>query len=224
MGRKVSPIAYRLGVLHDWKSRWFNMRQQRYLLEEDWRIREFFNQRASDAAIEKIEIQRYRNEIEIIIYTARPGLLIGRKGAKIKELEDGVKQLLRQVRKQNQDAETATLPKVKLEMQEVKEMESHAQLVARDIADQLERRLPFRRAMKQASSKIERYPNIKGVKIELSGRLGGAEMSRREWMTSGQVPLGSLRSDIDYGFAEAVTTYGTIGVKVWLNKGERFDV
>lgn len=223
MGRKVSPIAYRLGILQPWRSQWFDRRHQQDFLEQDWAIRRFLRDQAREAAIEKIEIKRSPNHLEVIIYTARPGLLIGRKGLKIKELEQGIKQTLKALMaKQTGSGTVSSLPKLKLEIQEVKEAESNAQLLAQDIAAQLEKRLPFRRAMKQAISQAERYPEIKGIRIELSGRLGGAEMSRREWLASGQVPLGSLRTDIDYGFAQALTTYGTIGVKVWINKGEVF--
>lgn len=223
MGRKVSPIAYRLGQLQDWRSQWFNLAHQPKYLEQDWHIRQYIRSQAQDAAIDRIEIKRFRNEITVVIYTARPGLLIGRQGAKIKELEEGLKKILKKIAKKSLIRGGESLPKLKLEIQEVKEFESHAQLLAQDIAEQLERRLPFRRVMKQALAKLDRYPAIKGAKIKVSGRLGGAEMARQEWLAKGEVPLGSLRSNIDYGFAEAVTKYGVIGVKVWINKGEVFD-
>jgi small subunit ribosomal protein S3 len=215
MGRKVSPIAFRLGGLQKWRSHWFSQQRLRDYLEQDWKIRNYIRARAKDAAIEKIEITRSGSKVEVAIHAARPGLLIGRKGAKIKELEQGINKVYRQLF-------SGTKAKIRLEIKEIRDFDSHANLIAQDIAEQLEKRLPFRRALKQAVAKIMRFPQVKGVRIEVAGRLGGAEMSRRERLSEGEVPLGSLRADIDYGFAEARTTYGTIGVKVWINKGEVF--
>ena len=207
MGQKVHPTGFRLGVIKDWSSRWYasDKRYREYLME-DHKIRELIKKRWYNAGISKIEIERVAAEIvRIIVHAARPGLVIGKKGVEI----EGVKRMLAEM----------TSRQVYISVKEVPIPEIDAQLVAENIASQIERRVAFRRAMKQAVSKAMRL-GAKGIKIACSGRLGGAEIARTEWYLEGRLPLQTLRADIDYGFAEAFTTYGQIGIKVWIFKGE----
>ncbi len=207
MGQKVHPTGFRLGVIKDWSSRWYasDKRYREYLME-DHKIRELIKKRWYNAGISKIEIERVAAEIvRIIVHAARPGLVIGKKGVEI----EGVKKMLAEM----------TSRQVYISVKEVPIPEIDAQLVAENIASQIERRVAFRRAMKQAVSKAMRL-GAKGIKIACSGRLGGAEIARTEWYLEGRLPLQTLRADIDYGFAEAFTTYGQIGIKVWIFKGE----
>lgn len=216
MGRKVSPTLYRLGLLKSWQSQWFNRKRYRQYLEADYKIREFIKKQASEAAIEKVEINRSRNSLDVFIHTGRPGLLIGRKGAEIKKIEQGLKRICRQFSPQG------ALPKLNLEIREVRDFETHARLVAAEVASQLERRIPFRRVIKQNLSKVMERPEVQGAKIEVAGRLDGQEMARKEWVQEGKLPLQTLRADVDYAQTEAHTKYGVVGVKVWIYKGERF--
>lgn len=205
MGQKVHPIGFRLGVIKPWQAKWFAERNYAELLQEDLKIRALIFSRHENAGIAQVDIERSANQVTVTIHTARPGIIIGRSGANVEQL--------RQV------LERETAKKVKVNIQEVRQPELNARLVARSIADQLEKRVAFRRAMKQAVQRaMDRGAN--GVRVAVAGRLGGAEMSRREQERRGQVPLHTLRADIDYGQAEAVTTYGVIGVKVWIYKGE----
>ncbi len=205
MGQKVHPIGFRLGIYRNWDSRWFAKRGYGESVLEDFRIRNFIKKRLMHAGISKIEIERAANKIRIIIHTARPGIVIGRRGADIERLRAELEGFLKKA--------------VYIDIQEVKRPEVDAQLVAENVAMQLVRRVPFRRAMKKAVNTALRFGAL-GIKIACSGRLGGAEMARREWYREGRLPLNTLRADIDYGFAEAFTTYGVIGVKVMIFKGE----
>jgi small subunit ribosomal protein S3 len=206
LGRKVHPLGFRLGLIKDWQARWF-ARGKEYadLLQEDLKIREMIRKEMGQAGISKIEIERFPKRIGITVWTAKPGIIIGRKGLTVKTLR--------------QDLEKLSNKKVHIEVQEIERPELDAYLVAENIAAQLERRISHTRAMKRAASQAMRM-GAKGVKIICSGRLAGAEMARREWVMEGQVPRNTLRADIDYGFAEALTTYGRIGIKVWIYKGE----
>jgi small subunit ribosomal protein S3 len=205
MGQKVHPTGLRLGVIRTWESRWYAEKDYANLLHEDMRIRKFLKQKLYHAGIGKVEIERAASKLKISIWTARPGIVIGKKGAEIENLK---KELAGYTNKD-----------VFINIQEVRKAEVNAQLVAENVATQLERRIAFRRAMKKAVTSAMKL-GAKGIKIHCSGRLGGAEMSRREWYREGRVPLHTLRADIDYGFAEASTTYGKIGVKVWIFHGE----
>lgn len=205
MGQKVHPKGLRIGIIKDWDARWFADKDYTDLLHEDLWIREFVKKNQFDAGISRVEIERAANRLKITVHAAKPGMVIGRGGT-------GVEKLRRQL-------ENKTKKQVSINIVEVKQAELDAQLVAESIAAQLERRISFRRAMKQAAGRTMRA-GAQGVKIMVSGRLGGAEMSRTEWTSEGSVPLHTLRADIDYGFAEAFTTYGQIGVKVWIYKGE----
>ena len=206
MGQKINPYGFRLGITTDWKSRWFSTKEYRHYLTEDWKIREYLTVQLSDAAVSRIEIERTRDKLRIDIHTARPGIVIGRKGAKADELRAGL------------TAMTGN-NKVQLNITEIKQAELDAALVAQGVADQLINRIAFRRAMKRAVQNAQKY-GAEGIRIQCSGRLGGAEMCRTEWYREGRVPLHTLRADIDYGFREAATSAGRIGVKVWLYKGE----
>ncbi|MBW2000138.1 MAG: 30S ribosomal protein S3 [Deltaproteobacteria bacterium] len=205
MGQKVNPIGFRLGIYRDWDSKWFAGKEYSEFVLEDYNIRKYLKKRLVQAGVSKIEIERAANKVRIKIHTARPGLVIGKKGVEIENIK---RELEKRVNRE-----------IILDIQEVRKPEVDAQLIAENVALQLVRRISFRRAMKKSVSSALRFGAL-GIKIACSGRLGGAEMARREWYRKGRVPLHTLRADIDYGFAEAFTTYGTIGVKVAVFKGE----
>jgi len=205
LGQKVNPVGFRLGVIRTWDSRWYAEADYAKLLHEDLKLRNFLKKRLYNSGVSKIEIERAANKAKINIYTARPGLIIGKKGAEVETLKKELAKL--------------TDKEIYLNIQEVRKPELDAQLVAENVALQLERRVAFRRAMKKSVTSSLKF-GAKGIRITCSGRLGGAEMSRTEWYREGRVPLHTLRADIDYGFAEAKTTYGIIGVKVLIFKGE----
>jgi len=205
MGQKVHPESLRVGYIHDWKSNWFNERQFADYLDEDTRIRRHIIGRLAHAGLSDITIRKNATEVEVNIHTARPGIVIGKSGSEVDQLR---RDLHRMTRKQ-----------VKVNILEIKRPELDARLVAQSIAEQLQNRVAFRRAMKRALTSAMRS-GAKGVKVQVSGRLGGAEMARTEGYSDGRVPLHTLRADIDYGFHEARTTFGRIGVKCWINKGE----
>src|SRR3954466_1456586 len=212
MGQKVNPIGIRLGITKEWSSKWFaNTQTFPHYVEQDHRIREFLRRKLKDAFVSRIQIERPAKKANIAIHTARPGIVIGKKGEDIEKLRAEVAKLL-----------GMPLHDVRLNIAEIRKPELDAQLVAEGIAQQLERRVQFRRAMKRSMQSATRL-GAKGVRINVSGRLGGAEIARMEWYHEGRVPLHTLRADIDYGFAEAKTTYGIIGVKVWVFKGEVLD-
>jgi small subunit ribosomal protein S3 len=205
MGRKVHPTSFRLGIIKDWQSRWYADRNYADLLLEDVRIRKTVGQRLTGASLSKIEIQRSANQIEVTLHTAKPGVVIGKGGQAVDQLR--------------KDLETMTGKKVKINIEEVKQPELDAYLVAESIAEQISRRVSYRRALKQAVMRGQRA-GAKGIRVRVSGRLGGAEMARSVWEREGRVPLHTIRADIDYGQVHAHTTYGRIGVKVWIYKGD----
>ncbi|MBN1879923.1 30S ribosomal protein S3 [bacterium] len=205
MGQKVNPKGLRLGIVRTWSSRWYSDKDYAQNLHEDIKIRDFVKREVKHAGIAKVEIERAAEQIRVNIHTARPGIIIGTKGAEVERVKKAVQEL--------------TEKQVFLNIKEVKSPEVDAQLVSESIALQLERKVAFRRAMKKALSSALRF-GAKGIRIACSGRLGGADMSRREEYREGRVPLHTLRADIDYGFSTARTTYGAIGVKVWVFKGE----
>ena len=205
MGQKVHPIGFRLGVNKNWDSRWFSRKEYSDFVLEDYNIRKFLKKRLFQAGVAKVEIERAANKVRIRIYAARPGIIIGKKGVEIEKLKRELEKMISRG--------------IIIDIQEVRKAEVEAQLVAENVALQLVRRIAFRRAMKKSVTAALRF-GAQGIKIACSGRLGGAEMARREWYREGRVPLHTLRADIDYGFAEARTTYGIIGVKVTIFKGE----
>ena len=205
MGQKVHPISFRLGIHRNWDSRWFAGKEYSAFILEDYEIREFLKKRAFQAGVARIEIERAANKVRIRLHIARPGIVIGKKGVEIEKLK--------------RDLEKKINREVIIDIQEVRKAEVEAQLVAENVALQLVRRIAFRRVMKKSISAAMRF-GAQGIKISCSGRLGGAEMARREWFREGRVPLHTIRADIDYGFAEAHTTYGVIGIKVIIFKGE----
>ena len=208
MGQKTNPIGFRLGVIKSWESRWFSEKDYAKLLQEDITIRKFLIKKLSSAGISKVVIERPAKLAKITIHTSRPGVIIGKKGSDIEKLK--------------KDIGNITEGDVSINILEIKKPELDSQLVADNIAQQLERRVAFRRAMKRAVQSAMRLGAL-GIRVNCSGRLGGAEIARTEWYREGRVPLHTLRADIDYGVSRANTTYGICGVKVWIFKGEKFD-
>ena len=205
MGQKVNPHGLRVGVIKDWDSKWYAEADFSDNLVEDYNIRKFVKKTLYNAGISKIEIERASDKVKVSIYTAKPGVVIGKGGADIEKLKAEVQKL--------------TTKKLSIDIKEIKRPDGDAQLVAENIAQQLENRVSFRRAMKSCMSRTMKS-GVKGIKTAVSGRLGGADMARTEFYSEGTIPLQTLRADIDYGFAEADTTYGKVGVKVWIYKGE----
>jgi small subunit ribosomal protein S3 len=206
MGRKVNPVGFRLKINRDWDARWYAKGSQfRELLQEDFAIRRYIKKEGEKAGVSRIEIERNSNQLQITIHTARPGILIGRKGDAVKKMKQGLQEM--------------TGKTAKVEVNEIEKPDLDAQLVAENIAQQLERRIGHSRAIKRALSQAMRQ-GAQGIKIEVSGRLAGADMARREWQSEGRVPRATLRADIDFAKAEALTTFGRIGVKVWIYKGD----
>ena len=205
MGQKINPNGFRLGVIRDWESKWYADKGYKETLNEDLRIRKFISEKLKDASVSTVEIERAANRINISIHTSKPGMVIGKGGSEVEALR---KELNALTRKQ-----------VHINIIETKKPDLDAELVADSIARQLEARVAFRRAMRQASQRTMRA-GAKGTRIQISGRLNGADMARREWHTEGRVPLQTLRADIDYAWVNAFTTYGEIGVQVWINRGE----
>lgn len=214
MGHKVNPVGLRMGINQNWKSKWFSKREYKSNLKQDIKIRNEIMKKWKNAAISDVEIERSQASVKVIIKTARPGVIIGRGGSGIEDIKKNIQgNFFKNDKKAN----------LKIEVQEIKNFEESAQVLAQNMADQLEKRMPFRRVMKSTLEQVMKVGIIKGVKVELNGRLGGAEMSRREWLSKGTLPLHTLRADIDFARATAYTTYGTLGVKVWLYKGEVFE-
>jgi small subunit ribosomal protein S3 len=207
MGQKVNPYGFRLGVTTDWKSRWFADRHEYGdFVIEDWKIRDYLMKQLPHAAISRVEVERTRDRLRVDVHTARPGIVIGRRGSEADRLRAGLTKITGNA-------------KVQLNIQEIKQPELDAALIAQGVADQLAGRVAFRRAMKRAVQNAQKA-GVQGIRVQCSGRLGGSEMARTEWYREGRVPLHTLRADVDYGFREAKTTYGRIGVKVWIYKGD----
>ncbi len=206
MGRKVHPVGFRLKIIRDWNARWFaEGKQYEDQLIEDFQIRNLINKELPSAGISLIEIERFPNQVQVTIHTARPGIVIGRKGATVKDLRSKLRSL--------------TSKSVRVEVEEISQPDTDAQLIAVNVAGQLKRRISHSRAMKRAIQQAMRQ-GVQGIRIEVSGRLGGSEMARKEKMWDGRVPRNTIRADLQYGFTEALTTFGQIGVKVWVYRGE----
>ncbi|MEK7515231.1 MAG: 30S ribosomal protein S3 [Patescibacteria group bacterium] len=211
MGQKVSPTGFRIGIIRDWASRWFGGSSYQKYLADDLRVRHFLDKRLRGMAVDRVEIERNTDTITVVIATARPGLVIGRGGADVEKLKDQIRTLVKRKLA------------VRIEIQEVKNPEASAAVMAESIAEQIEKRLPFRRTMRMSLAKIIGSRDVKGAKIQLGGRLDGAEIARLEHVESGNLPLQSLRANIDFARATAHTTFGTIGIKVWIYKGDTFE-
>jgi small subunit ribosomal protein S3 len=211
MGQKVSPISLRVSINKDWKSRWFNLKNYHKFLEEDLAIRKFLDKKLKGMSVDSVEIERSPDVLSIVINTARPGLIIGRGGTGIEDLKAELAKLIKR--------KTA----IRLDVREFKNPETSARIMAEQIAEQIEKRVPYRHVMKQALAKIIANRDVKGAKVLISGRLDGNEIARSEHLEQGNLPLQTLRADIDFAEATAYTTYGTVGIKVWIYKGLRFD-
>jgi small subunit ribosomal protein S3 len=209
LGQKVHPYGFRLGINRTWRSRWFARKDYGALLHEDLGLKVMLKKKFAHAGVSRVEVERAANKLTIIIFTSRPGIIVGKKGTEIEKLK--------------KDLQVLTGRDINLKIQEINKPELDAQLVSEGIAQQLEKRIAFRRAMRRAVDSTLRF-GAKGIKVRTSGRLNGAEIARTEWYLHGQLPLHTIRADIDFGFAEANTTYGVIGVKVWIYKGEIFEM
>lgn len=211
MGRKINPFLHRLGIIRDWKSKWFNAGNYRKFLRKDVELRNFLREKLKKALIDDIIIERSSNSMIVSVYSARPGIIIGRGGTGAEELKADI------IKKIGEKIE------IKVNIIEIRNSELNASLVAQTVAEQIEKRLPFRKVLKQAIEKTMHNKQAQGIKIAVSGRLNGAEMSRVEWLSEGKIPLQTIRADIDFAKYTARTTYGAIGVKVWIYKGEIFE-
>jgi small subunit ribosomal protein S3 len=214
MGHKVHPKAYRLKNLNDWESRWLTIKKNPQYLEEDFKIREIIKEKIGKVGVSRIEIERFPGKITVIVSSARPGLVIGRGGGGIEDLKKYIEKKV---------FKSAIKEKIRIEIKEVKDPWASAVLSAQWVAQQIEKRVAFRRVLKQAIEKISISREVKGVRVELAGRLDGSEIARREWLKKGRLPRQTIRADIDYAKENAHCSYGLIGIKVWIYKGEKFD-
>lgn len=219
MSHKVHPKSYRLREINDWDSRWLTKKRTPEFLEKDFRIRIFLEKKLKEGGISKIEIEHFPRKINVIISTLRPGLIIGRGGEGVEKLKQ---ELEKKIFPKNTFSHNEKKTMIKLDIKEVRDPWSTSSLVAQWVAQRLEKRLPYRRVIKQSLDKIMSHKEIKGGRIEISGRLNGVEIARREWVAAGELPRQTIRADIDYSFYEAVCSYGVIGIKVWIYKGEKF--
>lgn len=210
MGQKISPISYRISVNKDWKSRWFNLKKYPEFLKQDLVVRKFLEKKLKGMSVDGIEIEKSPDIFAIIIRTARPGLIIGRGGTGIDDLKHDIQKIIK------------TKTAIRLDIQEFKNPETSARIMAEQMAEQIEKRLPYRRVLKQTLSKIMANKQVKGARVMVAGRLDGNDIARTEYLADGNLPLQTLRSNVDYAQATARTTYGTVGVKVWIYKGLRF--
>ncbi len=218
MGKKVHPLVFRIGETTTWKSRWFSQKKYHGFLMEDYHIRKFLTDKLKKQGLSHIEIERSENELKVLIFTSRPGLIIGRGGAGIDALKKDIENFYKKIK-----VDKSSKTKVKLQIEEVLNPDSNSQILGQQIADQLERRIPFRRVLKQSIDKAIQNRDVKGVKIMISGRLDGAEMARTEWLSKGNIPLQTIRANIDYAQVNAYCRYGVIGIKVWMYKGDVFN-
>ncbi|MAF79564.1 30S ribosomal protein S3 [bacterium] len=220
MAQKIKPISLRLGITKPWKSRWFFKKSQKFFIEEDHLIREIVKEKIAQAGIDEIRIERTGKEVKVSVKASRPGLIIGRGGKGIEDLKNFLAKEMNALRRKNNASEQFAL---NINIEELKRTEMSASVVAGQIAFDIERRLPYRRIMKRHLDLLKQNREVQGAKIKLAGRLNGAEISRREWLAFGRMPLQTLRANIDYGETTSYNSYGTIGVKVWIYKGEIFD-
>lgn len=225
MSHKVHSLGYRLGINENWNARWFDAKAYPKKLAEDVAVREYLKKKLRNAGVEKIEIERTANTMSIIINSSRPGIIIGRAGAGAEILKKEISKVLFRVRKEKEGIIPASrsFAEPRIEVREVRSPESFAAIVGLNIAEQLERRMPFRMIMKRSMERIMANKEVQGAKIAVAGRLGGSEMARREWIAEGNLPKNTLRSNINFSVQEAYTTYGVIGIKVWIYKGQKLD-
>ncbi len=227
MTHKVNPKVYRLRELKDWGSRWQSKKNFAKYLEEDFKIRSFLEKRLKDCGVESIEIEKFSGKVNVIINTSRPGLIIGRGGKGVEELKNNLEKEIYKNKKginvkNKGDKEESEVKEIKLEIREIRDPWTKSVLVGEWMASQFERRMPYRRVLKQALEKIMVYKDVQGARVEVAGRLDGKEIARREWLRKGRLPRQTIRADIDYGTAEANCTYGVLGIKVWIYKGDKF--
>ena len=220
MGQKANPISMRLGITNEWSSRWFKAKNFSEALREDLMIRDFVFKKLKQGAIKDVIIERAENSVKVRILAGRPGVVIGRGGTGIGEIKQGLVSLIMSAQSKRRSKKGKT--EISIEVEEVKNFEENAALVAQNVAEQLEKRVPFRRVLKGTLDSVSKQRSVKGVKIMIAGRLNGAEMSRTEWVIRGGIPLHTLRADIDFAKYNAYTTYGVIGIKVWVYRGEVF--
>lgn len=228
MTHKTSPIINRISIIRDWKSRWISAANYAEQAEQDYIIRRYVYANYKNAGIESVDIERFANSLSVVIYTSRPGILIGRGGSGLEEMKGGIIRALMRARrgfkpgvKKTNDGEKKI--EIRLEVREIRNIETHAALVAQSIAEQLERRMPFRRVIKRTLDRVMANKEVKGIKISAKGRLNGAEMARTEVAREGSMPLSTLRADIDFAHVNALTSYGVIGVKVWIYRGDKLE-
>jgi len=223
MSHKVHPKSFRIKGIEDWNVKGFYGNKMPQLLENDFMIKDYLSKKLKEASVSSIQIERFANKILIIIESARPGLIIGRGGNGVEVLKDSLQKYLTRKKRNSINFEEKIKKEIKIEIREIKNPFTKSVLVAQMAAQQIEKRIPFRQVLKKSIERVMQDKDIKGIRIEVSGRLNGIEIARREWLSKGQMPRNTLRADIDYGFAEAFCTYGKIGIKVWLYKGEKFE-
>lgn len=218
MGKKVNPLVFRIGETTTWRSRWFSAKKYQGFLREDYLLRKFLTDKFKKQGLSRIEIERSANEVKAVIHTSRPGLIIGKGGAGVESLKKEIENFYKTIK-----TEKLAKINVKLQIEEVSKPDADARILGQQMADQIEKRIPFRRVLKQAIEKAMQSHDVEGVKVMVSGRLDGNEMARREWLAKGNIPLQTLRADIDYAQTNAYCRYGVIGIKVWIYKGEVFN-
>lgn len=225
MTHKIHPFSNRLVVTKNWKSRWFSSKNYQENVQQDYLIRNYIFTNLQNAGIADVEIERFANSLSVIVHTSRPGIIIGRGGTGIEQLKKDLNKTLRKKMRfiAGEKRENSSISELKIEVREIRESETNARLIALSVAEQLERRMPFRRILKKTLDRIMANKKVQGAKISVAGRLNGADMARTEFVKRGSLPLQTLRADIDYAFIKAVTKYGVIGVKVWIHKGERLE-
>ncbi|MEX0877319.1 MAG: 30S ribosomal protein S3 [Candidatus Spechtbacterales bacterium] len=226
MTHKTHPLSKRLGYTKGWNSRWFDSKKYAENAQQDYLIREYTLEKFKNAGVASVEVERFANSISVIIYTSRPGLIIGRGGTGIEEAKKEMHKELRNKMRRRHDArerEQLVAPEIRVEVREVRDSDAHARLIALNVAEQLERRMPFRRVIKRSLDRVMTNKEVEGAKISVAGRLNGAEMARSEFVKEGNLPLQTLRADIDYAYVQALTKYGVIGVKVWIYRGEKLE-
>jgi len=218
MGKKVHPLVFRIGQAATWRSKWFSQGRYQGFLMEDYNIRKFLTEKLKKQGLSHIEIERSENELKVLIFTSRPGLIIGRGGAGIEVLKKEVDNFYKKIK-----VDKVSKTKIKIQIEEILSPDSNSQILGQQIADQLEKRIPFRRVLKQSIEKAMQCKDVRGVKVMIAGRLDGAEMARTEWLAKGNIPLQTIRANVDYAQVNSYCRYGVIGIKIWMYKGDIFN-